>query len=228
MAETPLPNSEEARTPTGEIKTPEAKTTPETKKEETPPITNESKSAESEKGETLLTKKEEAAPAKAPEKYEAYKLPEGFEMNETQTTEVNKLFKDLNLPQEAAQKLVDYYAKASADAAKANADLYESTRKGWRDSVLADTELGGKINEVKATVSSALDTLGDAKLAGEFRAAMDLTGAGDHPAFVKAFYKLAQKLTEGKPVDAGKPSTEGQRRPGAPQTAAHALYPNLP
>ena len=57
-----------------------------------------------------------------------------------------------------------------------------------------------------------------------------LTGAGDHPAFVKAFNKLAAFVTEGSHVSGKGPSDLGQQKPGAPTkpSAAQALYPNLP
>jgi hypothetical protein len=58
---------------------------------------------------------------------------------------------------------------------------------------------------------------------------MDLTGVGDHPAFVEAMYVLAQRYTEGTHVQGGNPSPLGQSRPGAAArpTLAEAMYPNL-
>jgi hypothetical protein len=51
---------------------------------------------------------------------------------------------------------------------------------------------------------------------------MDLTGAGDNPAFIKVFTKMAARMSEGKPVDAGKPPG------GAKPTPAQSMYPKLP
>ena len=57
---------------------------------------------------------------------------------------------------------------------------------------------------------------------------MNVTGAGNHPAFVRAFWKLAQQVTEGGHVAGRGPSPEGQKAPGEmPRTAASTLYPNL-
>ena len=65
-------------------------------------------------------------------------------------------------------------------------------------------------------------------LAAEFRKAMDVTGAGNNPAFIRAFYKLAQKVTEGHIVTNGKPSPLGQTAPdAAPKSASGTFYPNL-
>jgi hypothetical protein len=46
---------------------------------------------------------------------------------------------------------------------------------------------------------------------------MNLTGAGDHPAFVKAFNKLAAFVTEGSHVTGKGPSDLGQKPLGAPE-----------
>ena len=64
----------------------------------------------------------------------------------------------------------------------------------------------------------------------EFSGAMDLTGAGDHPAFVKALWKLSAYITEGSHVAGSGPSAHGQTAPGAATrpSAAKALYPNNP
>jgi hypothetical protein len=205
------PNQDEARTPTGELK-------PTTPTDTTPPPAEQKK-------ETLLTeddKKDDKAPTGAPEKYEAYKLPENFTMDEAQMTEVNTMFKDLNLSQNQAQQLIDYYAKQSQSAAQAQMDLYNNQRKEWQDAVKADPEIGTKLPQVKTDINRLLDSMGDPKLANEFKQAMDLTGAGDNPSFIKAFWKIAQKYSEGKPVS-GTPA-----KPTARPSAAQSLYPNHP
>lgn len=177
-------------------------------------------------GETLLTeKKDEKAPTGAPEKYEAFKLPENFVMTEAQTTDVQKLFKEQGFTQAQAQAMVDYYASMSQSAMKEQRDAYTTQRKEWKDAVLADPEMKD-FNSVRTGIGRMIDGLGDAALAKEFRQAMDLTGAGDHPAFVKLFHKLATKYSEGKPATGGVPNVT---RPGTAErpSAAHALYPNL-
>jgi len=93
----------------------------------------------------------------------------------------------------------------------------------------ADPDIGHKLQEVKQTISKAIDGLSDPKLAADFRAAMDYTGAGNNLAFAKVFFKLASLVTEGGHVAGTGPSRFGQGRPGAqPDSAAHAMYPALP
>lgn len=222
----PGANQPEARTETGEIKDQQAAPKEASKgATELEPKPEEKKPTEKSKTE------ESKAPAGAPEKYEAFTVPEGYELNEKVGTEISALFKELNLPQVAAQKLVDFYAAKAVEAMDAPYKLYEETRNGWRDTIVKDPAIGNGTDnlkpEVQALIGKAIDSLPNAK---EFREAMDLTGAGDNPAFVKAFYELAKRLpSEGTHVAGKGPSTHGQAEPGKlPRSAASALYPNLP
>ena len=158
-----------------------------------------------------------------PDKYEAFKLPDGFEANEVLMTEAQGVFKELGLPQSSAQRLIDLYAKATTDAADAPIKHWVDTQNKWRSEVKADPVIGGsKLNQVLGTISKAIDSFGDVKLAKEFREAMDSTGAGNNPAFIKGFYRMASKLVE--PVT----HVGGQPAGGKPASAAAAVYPHLP
>lgn len=180
-------------------------------------------------GKTTLLNDKEAKPEGAPEKYEDFKVPEGFEFEPEGLKAAQDLFKSLNLPQAAAQQIVDLHAKELKAALEASVNEVDNMREGWRKEILADPEIGGKLKEVKATVGRAIDQHLGATLGPAFREAMDLTGAGDHPAFIRGFYKFAQLVTEGRHVSGGGPSEHGQRAPGRPAgTGAAAMYPNLP
>lgn len=228
-----LANDPLARSPTGEIidqkGTPltETKTEPETKVE--PEVKTE---PEVKEGDTLLTKKDEPEkkdePAKAPEKYEPFKVPEGFTLSEPIAAEAGTLFKELNLSQDQAQKLIDFHAAKTREAAEAPGKLWADTQEEWVKAVRADSEIGSKLPVVKQTIAKAIDSL-PAPLAAEFRQAMDYTGAGNNPAFIKAFYKFATQLTEGGHVSGGGPSSFGQAKPSdKPASLAAAMYPTLP
>jgi hypothetical protein len=218
MSETLLANDAATRTETGEIKdqtplTPETPTTT----EEKPSLLNEAAPKEAPK-----------EPGKAPEKYD-FKFPEGLEMDEATTKEVDELFRGLDLGNEAGQKLIDFYQKKVTEMSEAPYKLWADTQAKWIDEIKSDASLGGRLPEVKATVARAIDGLGDPKLAADFRAAMDYTGAGNNPAFIRAFYKLAQQVTEGRHIAGRGPSDQGQKpTPVAPASAGRALYPNLP
>lgn len=171
--------------------------------------------------------KPDAADGKgAPDTYTDFKVADGYEIDPEALKEATPLFKELGLTQDGAQKLVDFYAKQSQLAADAPMKLWQDTQKDWVDKIKSDPEIGGKLDLVRQTVSKVVDSL-DPALATEFRQAMDMTGAGNNPAFIKVFYSLAKQLTEGSFVKGGGPSSQGQGNEGRPPTAAKALFPNL-
>ena len=239
MSEAPLPNDPASRTPTGEIKEPSLTTLEPEKKAETPLIEPkaepkaEDKKDEGKKDDKSLLNKDEKkdekkAPEGAPEAYEPFKTPEGYKLDEAVSKEAGDLFKGLGLSQTQAQSLVDFYAKQTQASAEQPYKDYAALREGWQNEVKADPEIGNKLPEVKQNFAKALDSLGDPKLASEFRAAMDLTGAGDHPAFIKVINKFASRMIEGGHVRGSNPSEQGQKSPNSPPPdAAHALYPKL-
>ncbi len=165
----------------------------------------------------------------APETYADFKLPDGFKLSDEQKTEVTGMFKTWNLNQDQAQQAIDYYTKRSAELANAPYNAYLETRKGWRDEIASDPVIGPKSAAVKAEIGRAINSLGDAKMIADFRQALDITGIGDHPAFVRAFYAFSQRVNEGSPVSGRGPSPHGQTQaPGADKpSAAQAMYPNL-
>lgn len=168
--------------------------------------------------------------------YTDFTAPEGYKLDPALIAEVTPLFKELGLTQDQAQKLVTLQAQQMIAAARGPQATYETMRNDWRAAVSADSDikaynLDGKsgLDAVKIDIGRAIGTL-DPKLATDFRAAMDLTGAGDNPAFIKAFWRLSQQISEGKPVSGKGPSPLGQSDPSKPvrPTAAQSLYPNLP
>lgn len=230
MPEAPPMNSPEARTPEGTIIEPPKTETPpaaEPPKAESPSTTSSKEPSQTDESKSLLNKDGKPAAPGAPEKYETFKAPEGLEFNAESLTAATTLFKELNLNQDQAQKLMDLYGKEIRAAENSPYELWKETQQKWRDQVAADPDIGGKLDQVRSTISRALDGLGDAKLVNEFKEAMDYTGAGNNPAFIRAIYKLTSKLVEGGPAQGGRPAPSGQPNEGRPTSIATALYPNL-
>lgn len=174
----------------------------------------------------MLNEGAKPAVEEAPAKYSDFKAPDGFAFDAEFTKEASDVFKSLNLSQASAQKLMDLHAKASQAAIQQPFEAWQAMQRQWIDQIKLDPQLGGKLDQVKAEVAKTIDSLGP-QLANEFRQAMDITGAGNNPAFIRAFYALAQRLNEGRPVAAGGPAAV--RAPGqGPPTIAAAMYPNLP
>ena len=240
MTDAPLANALEARTETGEIKdvslTPTEPKSPEPSKETTPPQEPTSTTKPKE-GETLLTEGDKKPePKAAPEKYEDFKLPEGVELKGEQLTAATALFKEMGLPQGEAQKLVDFHVAQLKAAAEGPAKALSDMRADWQAKTHADPDIAkvsvdGKtgLDAVKINVAKVFSAIGNEKLVNDFKEVMNLTGVGDHPAFINVINKLAGFVTEGKHVAGNKPSVHGQSSGGAATqpTAAQALYPNL-
>jgi hypothetical protein len=169
------------------------------------------------------------SPQGAPEKYEDFNVPEGFILDPEVGDKIGTLFKEGNLSQSYAQKLIDFYIKETREAQERPGKFYQDMRKQWVDEINKDSDIGGsKLNGAMAAISKLIGSTGE--LGEAFKDAMDYTGAGDHPAVAKFLYALAKKLTEGGPVRGTGPSLEGMRQPGTPAmpSAAQAMYPNLP
>lgn len=215
-------NDQAARTPDGTIKDQQATqptTTPEPKQPE--PAKPEPKADEGKKPDASA----------APDKYE-FKAPEGYEIDQKVLDKAVPIFKELGLTQDQASKLVDVYNEASVAAAQHNANLVEEMRQGWRNDVVKSDLGNGTDNlkpEVRANINNAINAIGDAKTVEAFKTAMDDTGVGDNPAFVRAMNAIGKALGEGTNVRGSGPSPAGQRNPAsAPRSAAQALFPNLP
>ena len=228
-------NDAAARNPDGSLKDSAAlatdqKTTTDTKTADT----STDKAADTKATDTKTddkTKDDKAAGP--PEKYDL-KAPEGYEIDAKLVEEFTPIAKELGLTNEQAQKLTDLYNKHSIESAEAPYKAYETMRTDWRAEVAKDPVLGdGKDNlkpEVRANISKAYDAIGDAKAVEAFKAAMDLTGAGDNPAFIRAMNSWGKLLSEGTLVRGAGPASTGQTATGQADkpTPAQALYPNNP
>jgi len=237
MTEAPLMNDEAARSPTGEILDQQTQTTMEPKSEPSTTTTSTDPKSSEPTPDPTKTEPKAADPAKpvVPETYADFKAPDGYQIDKALIAEALPIFKDLGLTQDQAQKLVDIQIQRDLAQATARDSTYTTLRNDWRAKTTSDPDLtaatsGDKtgLDAVKLDIGRAYAALPPA-LATEMRAAMDLTGAGDHPAIIKGFWKLAQFVTEGRHVTGGNPSPRGQDAPGKGKPdAAHALYPNLP
>lgn len=222
-AQQPLPNDPASRTPDGQIKDASATTTPQDSTTE--PTTSSTEPSKDQQPADDKTKSADK-PAGPPEKYE-FKAPEGFTLDDAAIDSFSAKAKELGLSQEAAQSLVDFYADLAKTAANAPFQAYQDTRAGWVKEVIADKALGngkdGLSAETQAAIGRVKDLL-DPDLRSAFEEAMDFTGAGDNPAFIRTMLALSKYAVEGRPVPAGNPSTPANKAP----SAAQALWPSLP
>ncbi len=177
--------------------------------------------------------KKEEPKTGAPEKYEDFKAPEGMKLDPAAIAKALPVFKELGLSQDAAQKLIDLNREAMSEALAAPYKAYQDTVAGWLKEAQDHPDLRGKLapgQEVNVRIGKLLDSIPDAKLASDFREAMDITGVGNHPAFIRLMDHFAKQLTEGTHVAGNGPAPGGQSRPGTASqpSAAQAMWPSLP
>jgi len=201
----PLANDPAARTETGEI----------IDRSATPPA-----------NEPAPEPKSESA---APVTYTDFSVPEGHTLDAAAIESATPLFRELRLTQDQAQKLVDFYSTQVGKINAENEGYMETLRTQWREELKSDKDIGGKLDQVKVDIGRAIDRLPQA-VREPFKEAMNLTGAGDHPAVIKAIHAFASLIGEGTHVSGGGPSPDGQSRTGVASrpSAAQSMYPNLP
>lgn len=152
------------------------------------------------------------------------KLPEGFELSEDAGKAFAELLNDsTKTPQERAQAFMDMHTAAlkqsveahtetvRANVVKENLDLWTKTNNEWREQIKTLPEFKENPDAEAGKIMQALTTIGaDAK----FFEAMNLTGAGNHPAILQVLHRLAKPFMEGGPVG-GASGQQTRREPGA-------------
>ena len=135
---------------------------------------------------------ESAAPEGAPEKYEFNsKVTDApNELDPEVLTAFGDVAKELNLPQEAAQKVLDKVAPViQAKQAKA----LEIAKADWVSNSQADEEFGGeKLNDNLEIAKTALDAFGNDAL----KSLLVETGFGNHPEIIRFMYRAGKAISE--------------------------------
>ena len=154
-------------------------------------------------GESLLDGEAgEVAPV-APESYESFTVPEGFETDDESVEQFSSMAKELDLSQEQAQKLLNKQAELNADM-KAQAETARVQREqSWVDELKADAVVGGKnLPETVERANRTLRNLGSPELISLIKE----NGYGNNPAVVKFMANIDKKLGEDSMVE-GKGTT---------------------
>lgn len=148
-------------------------------------------------------------------------LPENFEIPEETGAKLKEAVSKHGLGKDAVQDLVNLYAEETQKVQQSAYQAYQKLNEEWVSEVKADKEFGGeKLDANLAKIGKFLDN--PAFVDPAFKAAMNLTGAGNHPAVFRTMLKIADALTEGGPVSGAAPASS------KPASVAEAMYPNLP
>lgn len=152
----------------------------------------------------------------APVAYADFALPEGVEVDAETLNEARTLLGELRLPQEQAQRLVDFYAGKIRQFGNAQAENWVTLNEKWVSDFKADREIGGdRIQETVAAATRAMERFGTPGL----REALIMTGAGNHPEVIRFVARVGRATAEDRFVIAAGASA------GASRSAAEVLYP---
>lgn len=128
---------------------------------------------------------------KAPDKYSDYKLPEGMKLDMAMAEKANGVFKELNLSQAKADRLVGLQAEFAKKLKEDSDNAYKAQVNEWK--AASGKLLEGPDKEKKMQMISkareAFATPELTKFFGDY-------GFGDHPEVVKFFLKVGEKLME--------------------------------
>jgi hypothetical protein len=132
-------------------------------------------------------------PAGAPEEYKDFAMPEGVELDAEALEKFTPVAKELNLDQDQAQKLVDFYAAERTKLEQGVFDNWQKTQTEWQETVKSDEEVGGAEMEEKLGIANkALEKFGGEKLSEALLA----TGAGNHVEVVRFAYRVGKAMSE--------------------------------
>lgn len=163
------------------------------------------------------------APEGAPEKYEfnteVADAPQ--KLDSEVITKFSEVAKDLNLSQDAAQKVLD---KMAPVIQARQAQQIEAVRQEWGEASASDKEFGGeKLRDNLDVAKKSLDKFGTPEL----RALLHESGLGNHPEVIRFMFRAGKAISEDTYVG----SSQGAN--GSTRTAprdfsglADALYSN--
>ncbi len=159
-------------------------------------VTDESTSTTQETEAKPEAETEEAKPQGAPEKYE-FTAPEGATFDPQVLDTFSEVAKELNLPQEAAQKMLD---KMGPVMAERQAEAVKAIQEQWLNDAKIDKEFGGaKLNENLSFAAKAREQFGTPELTN----LLNESGLGNHPEVIRFFVRAGKAMSNDAFVSGG-------------------------
>lgn len=138
---------------------------------------------------------------KAPTAY-TLTAPEGQTIADGVMDAFRATAKDLDLTNEGAQSILDAVLPKMSEAAQERLDAH---RTEWRDQAKNDDEFGGAGFETNVKIANqALSRFGSE----EMKSLLVESGLGDHPEFVRAFYRIGKAISEDTILTGGQPGIQ--------------------
>lgn len=136
------------------------------------------------------TKEPEQQQQTAPEHY-VLKNANGEDVEPQELEMMSRMFKDVNLSQEQAQKLYSAYEKEQGSFIEQSQKAFNQMRDDWFNQTISDPQLGGQnIGQTKLCIKRVMQQCGNKELS-EF---LNKTGLGFNPAMVRFMTKVGELL----------------------------------
>jgi len=162
----------------------------------------------------------------APETYEAFKVPEGFTLDQATLETFTPLAKELDLTQEQAQKLVDFEASRMTQFQSAQAQAFANQVAAWGEETRGDKEVGGQAFDASVQAAGlAMNRFGTPELRAIFGLPSKENpkglGLGNHPELIRFIARVGKAMGEDTfHSGAGKD-------PGSDVSLAQKFYPGM-
>lgn len=151
-------------------------------------------------------KPEEAKPGEQPPKIEfkPYHPPEGIKLDDKRITGLNEIVAKDMPPQERRDALLGMHVAEmqgyAEHLAREQHRVFAETRADWRKQAMADTEMGGSGWQTSLnTIAQMRDLFVPEAHREAFNNMLRITGAGDHPEFLRFLYNVGRKFQEPAP-----------------------------
>ena len=166
---------------------------------------------------------ESETPNGAPETYEFNTKisDDSSELDPEVVTAFGEVAKELDLPQDAAQKVLD---KVAPVIQARQAEQVEKARVEWAEESKSDDEFGGETFDANLEVAkSALDAFGTST----FKQLLSESGLGNHPEVIRFMYRAGKAISEDSYVGNSQgANAQGNKVPKDFNGIANALYSN--
>lgn len=144
----------------------------------------------------------------APSDYEPFKMPDGMELDEGALGKAVPILKELDLPQEGAQKLIDLFVDVQAEQAQKAEDKRKATVAGWAN----DTRESYSEEEIASAVGVVAKFASD-----DLKELLISSGMGDHKAMVGLFLEISKTMASDDVIEGDPPGA-------SPKTHAEIFY----
>lgn len=155
-----------------------------------------------------------------------FETPKGLSISTEQSSELKAALDAFRSdPAKGTQGLIDLHAKAIQQYADQTLvrqyETFNQTRKDWQQQVLSDEQLGGSGHKTTMrAIARMRDRFVPEARREAFNQFMRVTGAGDHPEFLRLLHNVAGAFDEPTlPSPNPKPPPDLGRKPGASKTA---------